>query len=329
MKRAPWSAGITVMAGVHFSSGDSAADRRAEFAEALVCEADFDGAIETLRGALDLAPAWAAGWYRLGEVYELAGAMAAAVEAYDRAAALDPADPFGAGLKRALLLNAPVTESMPPAFVELLFDQYAPRFEKALVGGLNYRGPAVLMEALRRDGFAFAASAMDLGCGTGLMGEVLRPACARLEGLDLSAGMLRQARAKGIYDQLDKADIAALELSAKRFDLIVAADVFIYLGALERVVGWCAGSLLPGGRLAFTVERCEDGDIALRETRRFAHSRDYLEGLLSLAGFSHISLMDCVLRTDQGRDVAALCVTARAPRQPSQQVMDGEDEAAA
>lgn len=317
------------MAGVQFSSGEIAADRRAEFAEALVCECDFDGAIETLRGALDLAPTWAAGWYRLGEIHELAGAIAAAVEAYDRAAALDPADPFGAGLKRALLLNAPVTESMPPAFVELLFDQYAPRFEKALVGGLNYRGPAMLMDALRRDGFAFAASAMDLGCGTGLMGEVLRPACVRIEGLDLSAGMLQQARAKGIYDQLDKADIAALELAAKRFDLIVAADVFIYLGALERVIGWCAGSLLPGGRLAFTVERCENGDIALRDTRRFAHSPAYVQGLLAQAGFSHVSLTDCVLRTDQGRDVAALSVTARAPRPASQHSWDGEGEATA
>ena len=106
----------------------------------------------------------------------------------------------------------------PPAFVELLFDQYAPRFERSLVDKLAYRGPALILERLQANGFTRAQRALDLGCGTGLMGEVLRPLCTRLEGIDLSGEMLRQARAKGIYDRLEKADIAALDLGAERAD---------------------------------------------------------------------------------------------------------------
>lgn len=317
------------MDGVLFSSGSPAVDRRADFAEGLVQSGDWNGAIEVLSGALELAPGWAAGWYRLGELLEMSGRTGAALEAYATVVSLAPHDPFGAGLKRALLMQAPVAESMPPAFVELLFDQYAPRFERSLVEGLGYRGPQILLDGLKASGFAWASHALDLGCGTGLMGEVLRPFCTTLSGVDLSARMLEKARAKGIYDHLEKADIASLELSARRFDLIVAADVFIYLGALEQVIGWCVGSLSPGGRLAFTVELTEEGDIALGDSRRFAHSRGYVGDLLTQAGFTGIVLRDCVLRMDRGREVASLCAIATAPAAQHDVARDGEGETAA
>lgn len=317
------------MSGALFSSGDPSVDRRADFAETLASTGDWPAAIEVLTGALDLAPRWAAGWYRLGELHEIAGQTEGAVRAFDVALALNPADPLGAGLKRALILGEPVTESMPPAFVELLFNQYAPRFDRALVHGLRYRGPDLLLDALKAEGFAYAACALDLGCGTGLMGEALRPFCARLEGIDLSAGMLAKARAKNVYDQLDKADIASLALEGARYDLIVAADVFIYLGALERVISWCAGSLRPGGRLAFTVELCDAGDIELHDSRRFAHSRAYVSGLLDQAGFTGVMFRNCILRTDRGGDITSLVVTACAPVASLERTRDGEDEAAA
>ncbi|MCR9128461.1 MAG: methyltransferase domain-containing protein [Alphaproteobacteria bacterium] len=316
------------MSGALFSSGDPAVDRRADFAETLASTGDWSGAIEVLSGALDLAPRWAAGWYRLGELHEMAGQTDGAVRAFDVALALNPADPFGASLKRSLLLDAPGADSMPAAFVELLFDQYAPQFERALVEGLKYRGPDLLLEALKADGFVYAACVLDLGCGTGLMGEALRPFCVRLEGVDLSAGMLAKARAKSVYDQLDKADIASLTLEGPRYDLIVAADVFIYLGALEHVISWSANSLQPGGRLAFTVELSETGDIELRDSRRFAHSRAYIASLLEQAGFTGVKLQDCVLRADRGCDIASLVVTACAPAASFERTRDGEDEAA-
>lgn len=311
------------MAVKAFSSGDPVADRRAQFAETLAGEGDPTGAAEVLTGALALCPRWAAGWYRLGEYRERAGETGAAADAYARAVEADPADALGAGLKRDLLRKSPLAESMPAAFVELLFDQYAPRFETSLVGKLDYRGPQILMDRLVASGFTRAGRALDLGCGTGLMGEVLRPHCDVLEGLDLSAAMLKQARAKGVYDRLDKADIAALEVSPARYDLIVAADVFAYLGALERVIAWCAASLAPGGHLAFTVEAGEEA-VTLKESRRFSHSRAYLEDLLTAAGFWQAAIEPCVVRRDRDADIASFCVTASLPAGRHDREGDGE-----
>lgn len=312
------------MAGHHTLSGDPAADRRAAFAEGLAASGDLGGACEVMTAALELAPEWTAGWYRLGEWQEQAGRTEDAAASWQRCVETNPADPFGAGAKRDLLRAIPLAESLPPAFVELLFDQYAARFETSLVGKLGYRGPQLIMDELAAAGFAFAPRALDLGCGTGLMGELLRPVAGRLDGNDLSARMLTEARRKGIYDRLDKADIARLDIPSEPYDLIVAADVFAYVGALEEVVAWCAASLTPQGWLAFTVEK-GTAPIELRDSRRFAHAADYLRDLLAAAGFRNVRLTDCVVRRDRGADIASLCVIAS--REPRSALREGDGEA--
>lgn len=316
------------MAVLRVSACDPVADRRADYAEGLAARGEFDAAIEVMSGALELVPGWAAGWYRLGEYCELAGKPSEALAAYDRVTALDPADRFGARLKRDLLRKTPAADSMPPAFVELLFDQYAPQFEASLVGKLAYRGPSLILAELERAGFTRARRALDLGCGTGLMGEVLRARVDWLAGYDISAGMLAEAASKAIYDALDKRDCARMEIDGERFDLIVAADVFAYIGALEQVIGWCAASLESGGFLAFTVE-AGDAPVTLQESRRFAHSREYVEGLLRDAGFVGVRVSDCVVRQDRGADIASLCVTASAPiaEVRPRRMLEGEAEA--
>ncbi|BBU57294.1 methyltransferase [Mameliella alba] len=312
------------MHGTRFPSGDPQADRRAEFAETLAHLGDAAGAIETLTGALQLAPGWAAGWLRLGEYLEATGDTEAAVTAYNRACAADPADPLGAGLRRDLLRDVPLADRLPPAFVELLFDQYAPRFDRALVDRLGYRGPEQLGQALDRAGIIRVDRALDLGCGTGLTGVVLRPRSGWLAGIDISAGMLSEAREKELYDRLDQADITALEIG-ESYDLIAAGDVFNYIGALERTIGWCAGSLTPGGTLVFNVEQ-GDGPVTLHEGRRFRHSRAYVAGLLDEAGFARVSCTECTLRHDRGAPVAALTVLASLPGSTVTYQGDGESE---
>ncbi|TIX47832.1 MAG: methyltransferase domain-containing protein, partial [Mesorhizobium sp.] len=134
--------------------------------------------------------------------------------------------------------------------------------------------------------------ALDLGCGTGLMGERLRPIVDRLEGYDISAAMLRKARAKGVYDRLVKADLQDLVYAGPKADLVVAADVFIYVGALEGIVRTVAGMLAEDGLFAFSVETLADtepagGDsFALRPSRRYAHSEAYVRIVLAANGLS-------------------------------------------
>lgn len=312
------------MASWAASSGDLIVDRRFDFAEGLAESGDLDGAVALLAEALERTPGWAAGWYRLGEWHEALGALEAACDAWEKAMAADPSDMLGAGLKRDLARKVPMVEAMPAAFVEALFDQYAEKFDTALVDKLGYRAPWLLRDALGGRRFA---RAMDLGCGTGLAGEAFRGAVDWLEGCDLSAAMLGQAQAKGLYDRLEKADLAALEVGP-RYDLILAADVFVYLGALERIVAWCAGSLEPGGVLAFTVEAGE-APLTLRESRRFAHSAGYVDGVLQAAGFTTVTREEAVLRQDRGADIRGFVVVASGLARQADRQGDGEGMALA
>ena len=220
---------------------------------------------------------------------------------------------------------------MPAAFVETLFDQYAARFEASLVDQLGYQGPAQIVEALLLAGRTRFDRVLDLGCGTGLMGQAIRPHAGWLEGYDISARMLAQARAKGVYDALHKRDLSRLELGQDRFDLILAADVFIYVGALEQIVGWAAASLSAGGVLAFTLEELPEaeGDLRLRPSRRYAHSAGYVARLLDQAGFGAPVFNRATLRMDAGQPVAGLTVLAVRATTPFRRETDGEEMASA
>ncbi|RWG92547.1 MAG: SAM-dependent methyltransferase, partial [Mesorhizobium sp.] len=131
------------------SSGYLTADRRADFAEMLLASGEPAQAAELLLGALELAPQWAAGWFRLGEMQEAARFPDQAAQAWAMALKLDPADRLGSALKLQLIGHAPVAAAPPSAFVETLFDHYADNFEQSLVGKLGYRMPEFLDRAIR------------------------------------------------------------------------------------------------------------------------------------------------------------------------------------
>ncbi len=293
------------------SSGDVLADRRADYAEMLFASGDHAAAAELMLGALELAPVWSFGWFRLGEFHEAAGAGAAAMEAWRMAQKLDPADRVGAALK--LRLAGETVEISPSGFAETLFDQYARTFDESLVEKLGYRVPELLFAAVRAAHPNDFALALDLGCGTGLMGERLRPVAARLEGYDISAEMLRKAKARKVYDRFEKADLLTMTYSGPPADLVVAADVFMYLGALDSVAALARSMLRPAGIFAFSVEKYEsDEDFVLRASRRFAHSEDYVLDVLGWAKFEPVSLRTEIIRHDRGEALQGLIVVARA-----------------
>jgi predicted TPR repeat methyltransferase len=144
------------------------------------------------------------------------------------------------------------TARAPGSYVRETFDSFAAGFEQRLVGELDYRVPAELAELVRRHGAAAAPmDVLDLGCGTGLVGDALGPLAAMLAGVDLSPRMLEEARAKGRYSALHEADIADWLAGAADacFDLVIAADVFIYIGELEQVFRHCARVLRRPARV--------------------------------------------------------------------------------
>ena len=299
------------MKPLQLSSGDLLADRRADYAEMLFANGDHAAAAELMLGALELAPEWVLGWFRAGEMQEAAGALKAAAEAWRMALKLDPDDRAGARLKLELIGRAPASSAPPAAFVEALFDQYAPTFDSSLVEKLKYRVPELLSDAIARTGRVRFSQAIDVGCGTGLMGERLRPICDFLDGIDISAAMLKKAEARGVYDRLTKADLQTLELRAGQADLITAADVFLYVGALEGIVVKVAAALAPAGLFAFSVEENDNSEpFRLRESRRYAHTRAYLEQVLRNSDLALVSLDEAVLRQDRNAPVEGLVVLA-------------------
>ncbi len=170
---------------------------------------------------------------------------------------------------------------------------------------LRYRAPQRLVQGL---GGARAAAALDLGCGTGLCGPLLRPLAARLDGVDLSARMVERARTGGAYDEVVQADIADyLRATPRRYDLVVAADVFIYVGALDQVFEGAARVIPPGGRFCFSVEVAAAGpDLVLQPSLRYAHSASYIRTLAKQSGFEISATTEGPIREDQGSPIPGL-----------------------
>jgi predicted TPR repeat methyltransferase len=205
------------------------------------------------------------------------------------------------------------TPKAPPAeYVASLFDSYAERFDEHLVGELGYRGPEQLLAAVTAAAPDRKLDIMDLGCGTGLCGAMFRPLAKTLMGCDLSPQMVKAAKNRGCYDEVLVGDIrAALADRKAQFDLILAADVFIYVGDLAEVFPLAYVALRAGGLFAFTVEAHDGSGYVLRPTRRYAHNLEYLRGLATANGFVEQSAETVVLRTDRGAEVRGWVVVLR------------------
>ena len=299
----------------NMSSGDLIADRRADYARGLAAEHEFVAAADLMRQALEIAPDWAAGWFSLAAYLEKAGEGEGASEALRTVLRLTDEDVFGAGMKLAALGRASVPAAPPSAFVERLFDDYAERFDKALVERLGYSVPERLADIIASTspnaGFAHA---VDLGCGTGLMGERLRTRVSYLEGFDLSTGMLAKAQEKGIYDNLATFDLSlpsedkCLPLGGNgKADLVTAADVLTYLGDLDTAFATASAILAPGGLFAFSVEKAPaDCDWMLRPSLRYAHGEAYIKRLARGHALAVVSSTEAELRKDGTEDVIGL-----------------------
>jgi predicted TPR repeat methyltransferase len=295
------------------TSGDLLADRRLSFALMLRDGGDAEGALSVLDQALERAPDWAEARFARAETLQLLGQDEEAVAAYRAYLALDPTDRMGATARLGLLGTA-AADHLPSAYVRTLFDQYAPRYEESLVAKLGYRAPVLLRAAvdalLPSDRNRLAV--LDLGCGTGLAGAAFRDRADWLEGVDLAGGMIAEARRKGIYDRLTVADLLAfLATPPRRYDLIIAADVFVYLGALDPVLAAVAGALEPGGLLAFTLQKGDVAPFALGPDQRFSHWPAYVRTAATEADLQILSLDEVSYRTERERPVPGLLVTAR------------------
>jgi len=200
-------------------------------------------------------------------------------------------------------------------YVEDTFDTFAASFESKLAK-LAYRAPALVSAMLGDAGLEASKSldVLDAGCGTGLCGPLVARYARRLTGIDLSAGMLAQAREKQVYDELLQVEITEyLRGCRDAFDIIVSADTLVYFGALDEVMAAAAGALRAGGLFVFTLEHGtgESGPgFRLEMHGRYTHAREYVERLLLSSGLE--PAIECAeLRLETGVPVAGLVIRAR------------------
>jgi predicted TPR repeat methyltransferase len=302
----------------------------------------WQAAVDSLARALEFAPGHAGLWLTYGRCRLRLGSVELALQAFDRAVAAKP-DLAEAWSERGSLLRelhrleeaalcfekalalgadadlhgyylASVRGTAAPAitprrYVETLFDEYAAEFQDHLVEQLRYQGHESLVRPLLQAGRRYRA-VLDLGCGSGLCGPLIQPFADAIDGVDVSGAMLGKARQLGVYRDLTHADLATfLAETSRSADLVLAADVFIYIGDLSPVFQSVRRILAPAGCFAFTVELSPEGqDFSLLPSLRYAHSESYIRRLAQTHGFKVRDLFTAPLRHDQSQPVMGLYV---------------------
>ena len=288
------AAAVTLRDGIRLAPGSDAL-RTAAIMQAMR-QRDFEAAAEIAEAAQRDGVADACVFGLLGHALSSLGRHSEAFEAYSEALKLAPEDPYVRHLVRAGGI-LPDAERAPAEYLKTVFDGYAERFEAHLIE-LGYRIPGVIRATLLRhlplDPAAPIGPVLDLGCGTGLLGGVVSDLpLGPFTGVDVSARMLQQAAAKHLYARLHAADLEVFLAEAQRdWAVVLAADVLIYFGALEKVFSLVHAALRPHGLFVFSAEEMDQDAVTTAEhgwqlgrQGRYTHTQDYIRHAANQAGF--------------------------------------------
>lgn len=268
-------------------------------------------AAQSYEHALRHAPSFAHAHKNLASVLHLLGRREDAIAHYREALRLEP-EYDDAAYELAALEG--VTRAAPPSsYVAGVFDQYAHEYDEHMTGVLGYSVPTQLRALLIPYLPGHRVDILDLGCGTGLSGAVFKDVARSMLGIDLSPKMIAKARARETYSALITGDVvAATNELASLFDLVIAADVFVYLGNLDPIFRAVRRVIRADGCFAFSIERGEREDYELRDAGRYAHAPGYVDALATRHGFNIAAQTETVLRKDFGKDIQGTLYVLRA-----------------
>jgi len=209
-------------------------------------------------------------------------------------------------------------ERCPSNYIVDLYSTFAATFDDQLVNKLHYQTPTklrkrvdeVVKQSSQNECFNTLA---DLGCGTGLSGVAFKSLAKNMVGVDLSLEMIAKAEKRGCYKSLHVGDIESILTSPistgeETFDMIIACDVFVYIGDLQSVFESVAKCLNPShGLFAFSTELLEedtkDNGYVLQTTARFSHKQSYIKSLSEQCGFKVVAMKNDVIRKNAGKDI--------------------------
>ena len=273
----------------------------------------LEEAAETYRRALEVRPEYADAGNNLAIALADLGRLDDALEAYRDVLEYAPGDAKASHMVAAF--SGTTTETAPREYVERLFDDYAGDFDHHLTHVLGYRTPELMRHAVDR--FQRLAArpprfhkAIDLGCGTGLVGSEFKDIVSEFHGVDVSANMVAEAERKPLYDAIHVMDaldfLTGPEGGSSDYDLVLAADVFTYIGDLAPIFAAVEHRLVGGGLFVFSVESAEGDSYVLRPTGRYAHSDDYIRRVALECGFTVQQMDRGNLRRDKDLRVEGL-----------------------
>ena len=271
-----------------------------------------ESAFLCLRRVTEQTPEDPDAWNALGWAALLAGRRDEARSAYEKYLESGSEDAAIRHLLTALRDEAPPPRASDECVVQT-FKEFSSNYDTKMRESLSYQAPERLQELIRDEiGAAAGLEILDIGCGTGLAGVGLKERAAHLTGIDLSPEMIEFARARGIYDRLEEAEITAwLDRSKAQFDLIAARDCLVYFGDLQPVAELAARRLKPAGCFAFTTERGEHYPFHLTDSGRFTHHSTHVREAAASAGLTVARLEEGFLRTEDGVAVTGLFALLR------------------
>ncbi len=269
-------------------------------------------AILYLEKALEMKPDNVSGHINLANIYLKQEQYEQAQSHYESALDFDP-DNQEIQHILAALHETNTSLRAPGIYLTHLFDQYAPYYDKHLTEHLRYQAPKALIHLIQEQCQHSNPqwTILDLGCGTGLVGEHVKPLAKKLTGIDISPEMIAAAKQKNLYDALYTDDIDTLLPTMEMSNLIIAADVLSYYGELTPVFQLCYNNLSEDGLFTFTVEKGSSPDYLLQKTLRYCHSQSYIESALDDAGFMLLDLDNIILREQRRKPVHGFAVIAK------------------
>ena len=229
-----------------------------------------------LKKTILIKPDYVEAHYNLGSLFLKINKPDEAEECFKKVLEINPNHEEAKHLLSSL--TGKTTESPPKVFVERLFNEYASIFENDLINNLGYHLPKKVTELIvNKKTNIQLGQVLDLGCGTGLLGNDIKKYCSNLVGVDLSKSMLEIARVKNIYDKLIHDDIVEF-LSSKNlnFNYFISLDTFDYIGDLSKIFSLIKSHNKIKGKFIFSTEHTDRNKFFFFFFGRYSHSKKYI-----------------------------------------------------
>ncbi len=224
-----------------------------------------------------------------------------------------PKNPVVNHFSKAILSQQKNLDSNPE-YIKAIFDNFSFSFDDVL-STLSYQAPEHIRALFAKNKIK-NANVIDIGCGTGLCGKLIKKYCKKrgLTGLDISPKMLEVASSKRIYNHIIEADINLfLEHNKTLYDCVVASDVLTYFNNLSPVIKGICNTLVNNGYFAFTITKntTDSNDVLLHSSGRFRHSKKYIKQVLKESGFYKVEISEKSLRFEGDEDVFGYVILAQ------------------